>query len=689
MEIEATALNSLQQVTNWGILTTDAHLTVTSVNGWFETNCGRTAGEIIGRKLFEAFPEVAARFLDERYRQVLTGGTAVLSQRLHGYVFSMPSSVEGGHATQMQQSIRIVPLLSAGQVVGTLTVVEDVTERFELETSLRISALQHATIAELAQQALAGGDRAGLLDRVATTIAGAVKVPYCAIFELQADQQSLLLRAGSGWPVGEVNSAVIDAGPQSLGAEILASTEPLLYKDTSGEPASRPSSLFSRERIVCGVQVAVRNGNEVFGAIGIYSDRPKNFQRDEIHFLEATANILGAAIDRMRLEDALRVRAEQLAVADQRKNEFLAMLAHELRNPLAPIESAVQILRLKGSHDQEVQWARDVIERQVQQMTRLVNDLLDVSRITSGKINLQMGPVELKQIVDAATEISRPVIESHHHSFTVSTDQKSIWLTGDSPRLVQALSNILNNAAKYTPNGGRITLAAGQEGNDVVIRVRDSGIGIPAAMLPSIFDLFTQVNRSLDRSEGGLGIGLTLVRKIMDMHGGSVQAQSSGSDLGSEFVLRLPAMTPSGRNAVAPGAGPNDGSTAVTRKILVVDDNVDSATSLAMLLKMLGSPTATAFSGREALQKITNDPPDLVFLDIGLPEMNGYEVARRLRQNERLNTCHLVALSGYGQETDIQESAQAGFDHHLVKPVTLENLLALLNRLPLQRTHAN
>jgi signal transduction histidine kinase len=374
-----------------------------------------------------------------------------------------------------------------------------------------------------------------------------------------------------------------------------------------------------------------------------------------------------------------------LREANRHKDEFLAMLAHELRNPLAPIESAVQILRLKGSHDQEVQWARDVIERQVQQMTRLVNDLLDVSRITSGKINLQMGPVELKQIVDAATEISRPVIESHHHSFTVSTEQKSIWLTGDSPRLVQALSNILNNAAKYTPSGGRIALTAGQEGNDVVIRVRDSGIGIPAAMLPSIFDLFTQVNRSLDRSEGGLGIGLTLVRKIMDMHGGSVHALSAGSDLGSEFVLRLPATTPPGRKSAIPGLGPLDHSTTVTRKILVVDDNVDSARSLAMLLNMLGSPTATAFSGREALQKIVNDPPDLVFLDIGLPEMSGYEVARRLRENERLNACHLVALSGYGQETDIQESAQAGFDHHLVKPVTLENLLALLNRLPLGR----
>ena len=221
------------------------------------------------------------------------------------------------------------------------------------------------------------------------------------------------------------------------------------------------------------------------------------------------------------------------------------MLAHELRNPLAPIESAVQILRLKGTRDQEVQWARDVIERQVQQMTRLVDDLLDVSRITTGKIKLQLEHVELKRIVEAAVEISRPVIELRRHHFTISIDPQPMWLNGDNPRLVQALSNVLNNAAKYTPHGGQITLTAAREHDDIVIRVRDSGVGIPAEMLPSIFDLFTQVDRTLDRSDGGLGIGLTLVRRIMEMHGGSVHVflRSGGERLWQrEFDLCLPVL---------------------------------------------------------------------------------------------------------------------------------------------------
>jgi signal transduction histidine kinase/ActR/RegA family two-component response regulator len=682
---DATVLQSLQQITNWGILTTDADLTVTSANAWFVTNSGRPAGEIVGNNLLTIFPEVAARNLDDRFRQVLTGSTAVLSQRLHGYLFSMPSRISGGHATQMQQSVQIAPLLNDGQVVGTLTVVEDVTERVQFETSLRESALHHAIIADLAQQALAGGNRAGLLEQVVAKISGAIQVPYCGIFELRSDKQAMVLRAGSGWPEGDVGSACLDAGPESLGAEVFERSEPLLFSNALDEPSLRQPKFFQQRKFVCGITIAVRGGNGWFGAIGMYSDRPYDFQQDDIHFLEATANILGMAIERMHLEDTLRMRVEQLAMADQRKNEFLAMLAHELRNPLAPIESAIQILRLKGSQDQEVQWARDVIERQSRQMTRLVNDLLDVSRITTGKIKLQTEPVELQRLVDAATEISRPVIEAHRHRFTISIDPNPLWLEGDRPRLVQALSNILNNAAKYTPDGGQITLTAGQENGEIVIRVRDSGIGIPTAMLPSIFDLFTQVDRSLDRSEGGLGIGLTLVRKIMELHGGSVHVSSAGRDCGSEFTLRLPAVPGEERATAKQVLGPSRVSFARPRKIVVVDDNADCARTLAMLLKMLGSPAATVFSSIEALQTIESDPPDLVFMDIGLPGMDGHELARCLRENARLDACYLVAISGYGRETDIRNSVAAGFDHHLVKPVTLESLLELLDRLPAAR----
>ncbi len=403
------------------------------------------------------------------------------------------------------------------------------------------------------------------------------------------------------------------------------------------------------------MHIPVRSGAGFFGVIAVYSDQAKGLPRDEFQFLEATAHILGVAVERTRLEETLRQRAEQLATADQRKNEFLAMLAHELRNPLAPIESAIQILRLKGSQDPDVEWARDVIDRQVQQMTRLVNDLLDVSRITTGKISLQLETVELNQIVSAAAEISRPLIEARRHDFTVSIDQKPVWMKADPARLVQALANILNNAAKYTPDKGRITLEASQEARDVVIRVRDTGVGISPAMLSCVFDLFTQVDQSLERSQGGLGIGLTLVRQIIEMHGGSVRALSAGRDAGSEFVLRLPAAPAADRAADRERLEPREASQTASRKILIVDDNADSARSLAMLLKMQGSRTATAFSGPEALQMIVNDRPDVVFLDIGLPGMNGRDVARAC-EDDRLDGCHLIAARAVTDRNTICKS---------------------------------
>jgi PAS domain S-box-containing protein len=678
-------LNSLQQITNWGILTTDAGLQVTGINAWFEANCGRPANEIVGRSLLEVFPEVVARSLDQRYRQVLTGSPAVLSQRLHGYLFAMPANVEGGAERPMQQSARIAPLIENGQVVGTLTLVEDVTERVDLETGLRAAAQQHAVIAELAQRVLAGGDRAALLNDVAVTIAGALKVPFCGIFEHQADQKALVLRAGTNWASGEFDRAGLPTSPPSLGAEILASAGPIVLDETTSPRFSPLPDLLARERIQCGINVAVRSGAGVFGAIGIYTDQLMNFQQDEIRFLEAAAHVLGIGIERLRLEDALRLRAEQLATADQRKNEFLAMLAHELRNPLAPIQNAIQLLRLKGSAEQELEWARDVIERQVRQMTRLINDLLDVSRISTGKVSLQMELVNLQSIVEVATEISRPVIDAHYHTYTVSLDPAPMWLQADSTRLAQALANILNNAAKYTPDGGRIALTAAREGEEVVIRVNDSGMGIPAAMLPSVFDLFTQVDRSMDRSEGGLGIGLTLVRNLVELHGGSVQALSAGSGLGSEFVLRLPAQAPPEVNLLQREQASNSATRPASRQILVVDDNVDCAKTLAKLLKTSGNSVAVAFSGAEAIQAISRHPPEVVFLDIGLPGMNGLEVARQLRGERALNSCFLIAVSGYGQMVDRDNSAAAGFDYHLVKPVTPESLTRLLNELPARR----
>jgi signal transduction histidine kinase len=389
---------------------------------------------------------------------------------------------------------------------------------------------------------------------------------------------------------------------------------------------------------------------------------------------------------RTRLEKELRDQTAQLAEADRRKDEFLAMLAHELRNPLTPVRTAIDLLRLKEPTEPVLKHARDVIDRQVSHMTRLVDDLLDVSRITRGKVQLQTEPVELANAVACALETARPLIESRKHELTITLPPKPVRLLADPTRLAQIIANLLNNAAKYTETGGRIWLAAEQQGNYVVLRVRDTGVGIPADVLPRVFELFAQADRTLDRSQGGLGIGLTLVRRLVEMHGGTVEASSPGPGLGSEFTLRLPTVPeiePS-QTVETPNAGILADSTGL--RVLVVDDNVDVARTLAMVLVEVGHDVRTVHDGPAALEATGDLRPDIVFLDLGLPMMDGYEVARRMRRQPGGDSFMLVALSGYGQEEDLRRSRAAGFDLHLTKPVglaVLEPLLASVKSVPL------
>ncbi len=397
---------------------------------------------------------------------------------------------------------------------------------------------------------------------------------------------------------------------------------------------------------------------------------------------DRSGRIIGAskvARDITRRKEVERALEE----ADRRKNEFLAILSHELRNPLAPIRNAAQILRVTAPPLPELQWARDVIDRQVQQMTRLVDDLFDVSRITRGKMVLRKRRVDLAAVVTTTVEASRPTIEKRGHDLTVVLPPESIHLEADPTRLAQILSNLLNNAAKYTDRGGRIALTAERNGDGVCIRVKDTGIGMPAEMLPRVFDMFTQVEPSLDRSQGGLGIGLTLVQRLVQLHGGAVEAHSDGLGMGSEFVVRLPiARARDGEKAAAP-AGARDGEKPVALRagyrILVVDDNQDAADSLAVLLRMSGNEVHTARDGLEAVGAAAAFEPDVVLLDIGLPKLNGYEAARRIRE-ERGDGIVLIALTGWGQEEHRRRSKEAGFDHHLTKPVEFEALQQLLSK---------
>jgi PAS domain S-box-containing protein len=384
---------------------------------------------------------------------------------------------------------------------------------------------------------------------------------------------------------------------------------------------------------------------------------------------------------RRQLERA-KLQAEALADLNRRKDEFLAMLSHELRNPLAPILNAVHILRLQKDEDAIQQQAKAVVERQVGKLTRLVDDLLEVSRITTGSIRLQREQIDLRAIAERARETVRPLIEQRGHELVTSLPPEPIWLLADALRMEQIVVNLLTNAAKYTGEAGHIRLIVQQEGGEAVLRVQDSGVGISPEVLPRIFDLFAQADKSLARSEGGLGIGLTLVKRIAEIHGGRVEAFSEGLGHGSEFIVRVPlALPPSSRlESATPKAAEMAMDSRILR-VLVVDDNHDSADTVAMLLRRSGHDVRVVYSGEEALEEGPEFRPNIVVLDLGLPEMDGYEIARRLRQNPQLKNSRFVALSGYGQESDLERSRKEGFDAHLVKPASFEKLEEVLRKI--------
>jgi PAS domain S-box-containing protein len=382
--------------------------------------------------------------------------------------------------------------------------------------------------------------------------------------------------------------------------------------------------------------------------------------------------------DIKQAEQQLAEVHEVLREADRRKDEFLATLAHELRNPLAPIRNGLQVLRLAGNDRIAMEQARTMMERQLAHMVHLVDDLLDLSRISRGKITLRKERMELAKVVQQAVETSRPAIEQAGHELTVALPPGPIFVDADATRLAQVFSNLLNNAAKYTEHGGRIWLTVRRQGAEAIVAVRDTGVGIPAHMLAKVFEMFTQVDRNLERAQGGIGIGLSIVKRLVEMHNGSVEAFSGGHGMGSEFVVRLPVVL-----SILPDSGSREHEPIgpSKRRILVVDDNRDAAVSLAMMLNLMGNETQTAHDGVEALELIPVFGPQVVLLDIGMPRLNGYDTARRIRAEAWGASIILIALTGWGQEEDRRRSHEVGFDQHLVKPVepaALEKLLAKL-----------
>ena len=379
--------------------------------------------------------------------------------------------------------------------------------------------------------------------------------------------------------------------------------------------------------------------------------------------------------------DALRNADEALRLADRRKDEFLATLAHELRNPLAPLRSALQIMELRGVTDGQQQRLLTMMDRQLRVMVRLIDDLMDVARISSGKVVLQRQRIDMREVVREAVEACQPIIETAGHRLAVSLPEEPADVLGDPTRLAQVVGNLLNNAAKYTPDGGQLNLALSLEEDTVILKMHDDGVGLPPEVIRHVFDMFAQVNRTLDRAQGGLGIGLSLVKRLLEMHGGSIKASSDGVDTGSTFTVCLPRLPRSSEVVTTMSNDAAESASMARRRILVVDDNRDAADALVLLLEASGQDAMAAYDGAKALDLARQMKPRVVLCDIGMPGMNGHEVATRLRQDPAHATTTLVAVTGWGTEEDQRQAKVAGFDFHFTKPVDMQRLSQLLQGL--------
>ena len=486
-------------------------------------------------------------------------------------------------------------------------------------------------------------------------------------------QQGLLRRSVPGVGIGWLDDAI---------ERVLKTGRPVSFDADSIEAAaSRSKDSLRADHLGAGVDFTVNDllivplsarGRTLGGLLLGAGPSGRELDSDALSMATDLAGRAAIALDNARLY--AKIQEE-----DRRKDEFLAMLAHELRNPLAPISNAVHILQISDKDPAKREWATEVIGRQLRQLVRMVDDLLDVSRITRGKIELKIETIDAAKVVAAAVETSRPFIDAFEHTLNVLLPPEPLGVKGDFARVAQILANLMNNAAKYTDKGGRISLTAAREGPDVIFRVRDTGKGIPPELLLHIFEPFTQIDRTLDRAQGGLGIGLTLVRRLVELQGGRVFASSEGPDRGSEFTVSLPAADAVARTRrVIKEPIPN---LTTDLRVLIVDDNRDVAESTAALLRLEGCEVHLAHDGEEGLRAVHRLRPAAILLDIGLPKMNGFEVAERIRSEPDFRNVLIVGVSGYGQEEHRLRSKQAGFDHHIVKPIEPSALIGLLASL--------
>ncbi|MBA3481384.1 MAG: response regulator, partial [Pirellulales bacterium] len=650
------------------VMTTDTEGRVTYLNPVAQTLTGWTQDEAAGQPLERVFTIV-----NEHSRQpVENPGEKVLRD---GLVVGLANNtiliVKDGTERPIDDSA--APIRDQGGViVGVVLVFRDVTERRRAdEASIRRSE-QLRRLAQVATRINVAHDVSsviGIVTEEARSLIGA----HQSIASMTTDQNCA--RAINAVSLSEKYAEWNNDDTKPDGSDIYSlicrTNMPMRMTQAELEAHSAWTGKVSGKlppiRGWLATPLIGRDGRNI-GLVQLSDKYEGEFTEDDEYVLVQLAQIASVAVENARLYEELRN-------ADRRKDEFLATLAHELRNPLAPIRTGLELMRMSGDDLVLIEEVRTTMEGQVQQLVRLVDDLLDVSRITSGKVTLRKERMELASVVQSAVEATRTIIEESRHKLTVTLPPQPVSLEADPTRLAQILSNLLTNAARYTPDGGHIWLTAERQGSDVVVTVKDTGIGIPADMLGRIFEMFAQVDRSLERSQGGLGIGLTLVKRLVEMHGGSVQARSHGPEQGSEFTVRLPIVT-----ELVQAQPARDESLSVSGKlrVLAVDDNKDAAKVLGMMLKALGNEVRTANDGLEALDVAAEFRPDIVLMDIGMPRLNGYDTARRMREQLWGKRMVLVALTGWGQEEDRQRTKDAGFDHHFVKPIEPAALRTLL-----------
>jgi PAS domain S-box-containing protein len=634
------------------------------VNRQYEVWFGRPRSQIQGRTLREVLGDEAHAAIRERVEAALAGREVN---------YETPIRYRDAGARHIR--VNYVPHVEGDRVRGFFALVSDVTASKRAEQDARFLADASAALAGLVDyestlQAVARlavphfadwcavdmlGE-GGALRRVAVAHVDPSKVELAREMRRRyppdpAAPQGVwnVIRTGKPELAGEITDEMLEAGVKDAG--LLGLLRQLGLRSYMGVP------LIVRGKVLGAVTFIAAESGRRYGA-------------DDLALAEDLAQRAAVAIDNARLYQEVRE-------ADRRKDEFLAVLGHELRNPLAPISNALHILKQPGADGPLAEQAREVMERQVQHMARLVDDLLDVSRIVRGKVELRKGPVELAAVVARAAETAQPLIEAEGHELAVAMPDEPLVVSGDLVRLAQVVGNLLNNAARYTERGGKLTVEGRSEGDQAVLRVRDTGTGIAPEVLPRIWDMFVQADRRLKGAQGGMGIGLSLVKGLVELHGGAVEARSDGPGKGSEFVVALPLLAAPPPDE-APGEAAGRPARAAPRRVLVVDDHVDAAESLAMLLRVQGHEVRVAHDGPAALRLAEADPPEIAFLDIGMPGMTGHELARRFREREGLRGVTLVAMTGWGQAEDRRRTSEAGFDHHLVKPADLDALQALL-----------